>query len=222
PVASAQVTGPTLDPTMFSGVWRDPCLQSDAHAPYLTNFPGVNMPSRDAAREAGAVFAASGNVAQQRGRFAYVVEAAMNMLLREGQLLRVEWGRHTRYGLLREFTPSVENPEDIPWEAEFEWVGETATQPKPNPRKRMDAVAVSRGLEAKHQELETMFFGSGLPNPELPFLGALFLGRQFVTMVQQQIRRIGTLVIEALDLLGQIIDLAFSPSDVLATLRSTL
>lgn len=109
-VATQQVMGPTEEPTIINGVWRDK---------YLGN---------NTARNLAALF---------------------DQVRRAGSLVRVSWGRSAtqggpsfqREGIITrtKFTP--DRPQDVAWEVEFTWRGQTevvapviSAAPASNPR----------------------------------------------------------------------------------------
>lgn len=152
PVASAQVVGAEWDDTTLNGRWSDVFLIDDEHAPSIFGFPDLAdqaLPESDVGREIQIptvpTFLRTNNTPAQSGgtlpgggraRMARTVRDAMYLLCRGGQLLRFEWGSIARFGYIGEFTPTHDREQDIHWEIQMKWTGDTDAQPKPQPRSK--------------------------------------------------------------------------------------
>lgn len=100
PVATQQVIGPTEEPTVFNGMWKDVFL-GDGMAMALVNL-------FDAVRRRGPLVEVSWG----------------SSVLNDGAgQAQVDAGGYVRRGILTRFKSSPERPQDIVWEAEFTWRG---------------------------------------------------------------------------------------------------
>ena len=131
PVGSAQVLGPKYMPTQMEGMWKDAFLASEENRAKLFNFPPVAAAARAGTRAGGGKsFQSSGSVPSAFAERARTLRDAMAIIQKSGQLLYVEWASLARYGFLRRTRFEHEREEDIRWELEFEWLGETAADRK--------------------------------------------------------------------------------------------
>ena len=142
PVANVQVIGPVYKPLEIEGRWDDKKLANPANSADLIGFPPQpNLLTRDYARQGNAAVSA-GVGGQTTAKRARVLAAAMDLLLMEGQMLRVEWASYVRYGYLTEFDPQPIGEETIYWTATFTWTGETNALPKFRKKPQLDAPSV--------------------------------------------------------------------------------
>lgn len=142
PLANVQVIGPVYKPLEIEGRWDDKKLASLANAADLIGFPPQpNLLTRNYAR-AGDSAVGAGVGGQTVARRARVLASAFDLLLMEGQMLRVEWASYIRYGYLTEFDPEPVSEEAIFWRATFSWTGETNALPKARKKPQLDAPTV--------------------------------------------------------------------------------
>lgn len=142
PVANVQVIGPVYKPLEIEGRWDDKKLANPANSADLIGFPPQpNLLRRDYARSGDAAVSAGvgGQTVAKRAR---VLASAFDLLLMEGQMLRVEWATYVRYGYLTEFDPKPVGEEVIYWNATFTWTGETNATPKVRKKPALDAVSL--------------------------------------------------------------------------------
>ncbi len=106
PVATQQVLGPDLDPTVMEGKWKDRFMfGAEVGNGAFTNAITVNDDP-------------------QAVRSAEEAVALFHDLRRSGNKLRVVWGPETREGILVFFEAKYDRLQDVAWSAEFEWSSE--------------------------------------------------------------------------------------------------
>ena len=225
PVAIAQVVGAEWTDTTVQGRWSDRFLLSDEHAPNLFNFPELasqELPTPDPAPEVRIptvptflnppddTTQSGGVVTGDRARTARQVRDAIFTLCRSGQLLRVEWGTLSRFGYIRTFTPTHDREQDIDWEIEFTWIGDTDIQPRPQPQSK-DLVSTVK--------LILQFW-----NDILTFLAsaALFV-ETYRRQINQFARRMESLASDFVSTLERMIRTAIpvQPADLLGSTRAS-
>ncbi len=213
PVGVAQVIGGTYKPTTITGKWKDQFLlggqtgAANTNAPRLFGFPAVSALTSSAIR-GGTTFVSAGTVggAQFASR-ARVVRDAFELIRRSGQLLRVEWGSLVRYGFLTDTNFDHDREEDIGYEFEFTWIGDTDAQPVVRTRQTLDPLSTTKQFLARAQQLLDAL------------LRALAVADNLVRRVQQSIRRIGSLVTDLAGILERFATLALVPVDIIGNLR---
>lgn len=213
PVGQAQVLGPTWSPTTMSGTWKDAFLFDDANAPTLLGFPDIAGPGRPGTRQfGGKSFISGGGVPGNEGeaRRARVVRDAFFSLQRAGQLLRVEWGSIVRFGFIKRFDPKHDREEDIGWEIEFQWIGDTFAARRPLPKPKINAPGLlALILSAIQSFLDAI-------NTAL----ALLYGA--VQLVTQRINKITSLITGFIDAINGLIGLVFVPAEMFGVLKQQL
>lgn len=153
PVAYAQVIGPRYLPTDASGEWNDIFLYEDANAPILLGFPPIStagkpQPVQGGGVAGGATFTSGGATAgAQSAYLARTARDAMELIRRSGAVLRVEWGSIVRYGFLTRAMFPHKREQDIGFELEFQWIGDTDAQPIAVP-KQANILGFLKGLNA--------------------------------------------------------------------------
>ncbi len=208
PVGQLQINGPQWLPTTINGKWNDVNLQRDDSAAKLINFPGL-LPVARAGDfgTSGSTFDSGGAVPYQEARTARALRDAMMRICRGGMLLRFEWGSILRYGVLESFTPTHDREEDLLWEANFEWTGDTAAQPTLS-KAKTDLPSLIRRL-------------IGLAQGVLAALKrGFFLTEIWSRKITGIATRLGNLTEDLIDVLGRLVDIALLPLDVLGTLRA--
>ena len=213
PVAQAQVLGPMWGPTTMRGMWKDAFLFNDDSAADLLNFPSIAGPGRPGSTQfGGKSFASGGGVPGGTGqaRRARVLRDAMWLVQRAGQLLKVEWGSVVRYGFLKRFDADHDREEDIRWEIEFEWIGDTASIPKPLPKPKINAPGLLASILSTIQNFLN----------EVNAAVALLYGS--TTLVTQRVTRIGELVAGFIEALNSLVSLVFVPAEMFGVLKQQL
>lgn len=213
PVGQAQVLGPTWMPTTMRGMWKDAFLFDDANAPTLLGFPNIAGPGRPGSIVfGGKSFVSGGGIPGNQGKAqrARVVRDAFYLLQRAGQLLRVEWGSVVRFGFIKRFEPDHDREEDIRWEIEFHWIGDTSSIPRPLPKPKINAPGLLAAILAAIQAFLDAI------NAAL----ALLYGA--VQLVTQRITKIGSLITGFIDALNSLIGLVFVPAEMFGVLKQQL
>lgn len=103
PVATMQVLGPEETTTRLSGMWKDRFIGQTGFV-HVRGFDTVRL-AEDLVR-------------------------IFESLRRSGNELRVQWGAQVRFGVLVDFEPRYIRPEDVEWQAEFEWLGVDSVAPR--------------------------------------------------------------------------------------------
>ena len=106
-VATQQVLGPELEPTIMNGVWKDRFMfgaEAGGDAAFLVNGSPDEVRSAESAA------------------------ALMYQILQAGNTLRVVWGPEVRIGLLVAFEANYERRQDVAWRAEFQWQSRDESQ----------------------------------------------------------------------------------------------
>lgn len=210
PVGQAQVLGAQWGNTTLTGRWSDAWLDQQGNGPLLINFPPIGAAGQPGSGVLGGKSFASSNQVTgslthaQRAR---VIRDAFYILQRSGQLLKVEWGSIVRFGFLTEFTPTHEREEDIQWEAEFTWIGETDAQQIPKEKENPAKAKLLATMLAAMQEFVDMV--------------NRFLSQAFgkIATITQKIVKFGNLVTQVLQSLTAAVSLVFVPLDIISTLR---
>ena len=213
PVGQAQVLGPKWTTTTMTGKWKDAFLFDDQNATTLLNFPAIAGPGRPGSTVfGGKSFVSGGGIpgGVGEGRRARVVRDAFYMLQRAGQLLRVEWGSMVRYGFITRFDANHDREEDIGFEIDFEWIGDTASIPRPLPKPKISAPGLLALILAAIQAFLNAV------NAAL----ALIYGA--VTLITQRITKIGSLIAGFIDLLNNLISLVFVPAEMFGVMKQQL
>lgn len=108
PNSTQQVLGPELNNTIFEGMWKDRFMfgaEVGNESQILVNGSPEDVKSAEAA------------------------VALFYDLVQSGNSLKVIWGDEVRVGILVDFTPTYERPQDIAWRMEFEWRGREDVTP---------------------------------------------------------------------------------------------
>lgn len=109
PVATQQVLGPELMPTVAEGMWKDRFMfgaeVGDESQILVNDDPSVV-------------------------RTAEAAVALFEELQQSGNSLKVIWGPQVRTGILIEFTPTYQRTQDVNWRMEFEWRGREEVEPR--------------------------------------------------------------------------------------------
>jgi hypothetical protein len=212
PVANSQVIGFRELPSTFNGRWSDKLLfdASDVEGVTLINFPAVSAAGLPTASiNAGSSFAATGAfpVGSQRARLVQTVLDAMDLILREGQKLRVSWGTRVRYGYLVRAKDTPARGNDTEWEIEFKWTGRSESFPT--------RVA---------PKVNTLSTKAVLSKLLAAFLAALALleGTSFLNRIQGAVGSFLAAVTALLDALSTVNSLRFAPQQLLNTLKAAL
>jgi hypothetical protein len=192
PVAVVQVIGPTEKPTSITGMWKDIFLLDPENSAQLANFPGLSPTVAAGGFERGGnTFLSAGSIPDQRAFRARIIRDAIRLLRREGGLVKVEWGSIARFGFISETNFPHLREEDIEYEIQFTWVGDTAAQPIPT-QPDLDALGLLKKLLALLDEVINTL------------LGAAFAQELFVLRVTQFIARISSAVTTVLAALEDI------------------
>lgn len=207
PVADANVLGATWDDTTMEGKWCDTHLFRDDSRVLLLGFPRIVA---DDEQISGTTFATGGAVGEQEARRARVVRDAFYSVQRAGQLLKVEWGSIVRFGFLLQFTPTHDRDSDISWSMEWEWLSDTAAQPRYKQRPRLDPFALATQFVQRAQSVIDQL------------KAALVIIRGSRQVLTQAITKLTTAVTDVTDTLGAIITESFVPLAVWGTIRQSL
>ena len=217
PVGQAQVLGPMWGPTTMRGMWKDAFLFNDDSCADLLNFPAIAAPGLAPGEGGpgtfgGKSFASGGSVPGSTGkaRRARTLRDAMYLIQRGGQLLKVEWGSMVRYGFIGRFDADHDREEDIRWEIEFKWIGDTNSISRPIPKPAINAPGLlALILETIQQFLDQV-------NAAL----ALIFGS--IQLVTQRITKIGQLVAGFVEALNKLTSLVFVPAELFGVLNQQL
>lgn len=215
PVGQAQVLGATWAPTTMEGKWSDRHLIDTSNAPLLFNFPPIGSAGKPETPwkftdAGGRSFDSGGAIPFARAQRARVVRDAMFMLQRSGQLLRVEWGSIVRYGFIESFVPTHDREEDINWEINFTWIGDTASFPEIRVKPAIDPL----GLLGKLQKMLAAALEAMLQT-----LAAIYGQKLALT---QKITKVGNLITQVINTISSYAKLAFLPLELLGTIRQQI
>lgn len=120
PVATQQIMGIEYPDTELTGMWKAKFLRVQDARVAGNALGGVDAIIDGAI--ADEFFGASNG--------ATILVALFERLLARGNELLFSWGPISRYGLLKEFTPSWQREEDVEWSMSFEWSGAQRTVPR--------------------------------------------------------------------------------------------
>jgi len=215
PVANQQVIGNRLEPTTLRGAWHDKFLLSadEDNGVELVNYPQVSPGAQSQNSIAsGAVFQSS-NVfpGTQPARLARTVDAAVELMMVEGQQLRFSWDQYVRYGRITRYSADFDRINDIAWEMEFTWTGLTQFSPVKRATK-YNALTTANGLADILASI----------NENLLELAALKQPNAFTTKVIGPILQLGSTVESLVDALQQIVSIATAPFDLINTITGAL
>lgn len=211
PVAQAQVLGPTWSNTTISGKWKDVFLDRQDSRVTLLNFPAVAPPGRSGSNAIGGKsFDSGGAVPTGDATRARTVRDAIYLLQRAGQLLRVEWGSLVRFGFIERFDPTHDREEDIGWEIEFKWIGDSVAPQTINEKPRLDVPGLLAQLISAVQEFINQINT------------ALALLRGSVTLITQRITRLASLAGSLIESFEAIVAGGLIPLEVLGTIKEQL
>ena len=213
PVAYAQVIGPKYLPTEVTGEWNDIFLYEDGNAPYLLNFPPVGAAGKPAPAGANTIVAgasftsAAATPGSQQAYLARTVRDAIELIRRSGALLRVEWGSIVRYGFLTRAIFPHKREQDIGYEMEFQWIGDTDAQPI--------AVKPQANLLGFLQALNAIL--ASLLNA---LLSADYLAGEFFKSFTAPITNLLSLITGLVQTLQKILSQTLNPFDIVASIRA--
>lgn len=128
PIATQQVLGPELPNTVMEGMWKDRFMRgaeaNDQAAILVNGDPNTVRTAEDAV-------------------------ALFYELCQSGNDLKVIWSAEVRTGVLVDFLPTYERPQDIQWRLEFEWTGrnEGSNRPFQEPITSEDLLASINSLD---------------------------------------------------------------------------
>lgn len=210
PVASSQVSGPEWLETTMNGKWTDIYLFDESNAPKLLNFPALQGQAQPGGQTVqGATFASGGTVPDQLAQTARAIRDAMFMISRSGMRLRFEWASIVRFGYLVEFTPIEIREEDVEWEAEFRWTGDTENQPIPAPQSKDMTSLLKQMLSSLTDVINVLS-------------QVLFDAEVWQRRIAQTIVALGQFFEELLGTLERLVQFALSPAELFGTLKATL
>lgn len=101
-VATVQVLGPTWGTTTIGGIWKWRFIGGDNGAVVLEGFDDLIGPGEEFSPQ--------------------LLVLAWEKLRDEGKPLILTWNDQQRRGMLRRFATTWQRPQDVQWEAEFEWI----------------------------------------------------------------------------------------------------
>lgn len=138
--ATATVLGPTEEPSVLIGYWKDRFIGKEA-APgtagsLLSGAVGA-LQSVSSVVSGGGLGPSStpADSITESGKLVPDVRAASSLMddvRRQGQLLEVAWDTQVRRGFLKKFGQKWHNAHDMEWEMTFEWVGRAERAPHPD------------------------------------------------------------------------------------------
>lgn len=211
PVAVTQVIGQTYKPSRITGMWKDVFLFDIQSAPHLLNFPALQRQALAGSTERGGnTFRSSGSIPAQLAQRARVLRDAFELLRKEGIHVQVEWGSIVRFGFISDTDFPHEREEDINYEIEFTWIGDTDSQPRPNIRPGLDVLSLLKQLFALLDKIINTL------------LTALFAATGFLQKITSAINKIGGFVTALLEILNKLAQFAFAPADLIGTMRANL
>lgn len=199
-VGFQRVSGAKFTDLAISGRWDDKRLGPD-DKPKIAGFGDLlalfgTTPSPGGLE--GSAGMAGGSVAQNTAEIC----AVMQSILTAGARLRVEWGRHVRFGRMRRFAPRWKTSYEAEWEMEFEWIGDQQEQPVP-----------AKGIPSVSGFLETLSQIIGDIQSVIAELGG------YLSYVLLGIGELQSLVQKAIDTINLIIDVTLIPSEALSALK---
>ncbi|MCK9513060.1 MAG: hypothetical protein M0R28_17790 [Pigmentiphaga sp.] len=227
PVANTQVIGFREMPSVFNGRWSDKLLggASLTEGVTLINFPPVTpvgIPTT--AINAGSAFAAPNAfpIPTQRAQLAATVHEAFDLVMREGQKLRVQWGTRVRFGYLVRMRDAPGRSTDIEWELEFKWSGRVDTLPL-RIAPQVNLLSTGAGLQKLLDGLQGYMPGQ-LPDPTNfgSLLAALLKGSQFLASLGAKIANLVNVIAGLLNTIEGIANLRFAPQNLLNTIKAAL
>jgi len=213
PVGSIQIMGPTFMASTLSGRWDDYHLAEDTSYAKLANFPAVGPAGQTGSRTTGGPsFVSGGAVPVGEARRARTLRDAMFKLAKAGMLLKVQWASIARYGIIKRFEPTHLSDEEITWELEFHWIGDTDATPRPRLLSNTDRLSViQRTLAAMQAAL------AAIDSTLAVAFGALVEAQGLLN-----ISRVTSLVTDFLVVAEGVVNIAFTPLDVLGQLKQEL
>lgn len=210
PVAVTQVIGPTFKPTNIRGTWKDNFLINPQNAAKIANFPQLAPAVLAGANErAGDTFLSVGSVPTQLAKRARILRDAFTLIRKGGGQLRVEWGSIVRFGFITDDNFPHAREEDIEYDIEFTWSGDTNAQPRPL-LPSLDLLGLLKKMLAALDEVINAL------------LTVVFKAQQWVTRVTQFINKLGSFVTELLSALELLAGFVFTPANVIGTIKSNL
>lgn len=218
PKANQQVVGSKFEPTTITGTWKDRFLlaNSPTKGVDLLNFPPLGPNAIPQSALGGTTFIGTAAFpGVQPALLARVVHDAFDLMVAEGQEIRFQWDQIVRYGIIRRYTPRFGEPtggiDSIGWELEFEWNGDVEIPPIMRPVS-LNVLAIAAGLSALLRALlEAIEKVSGLAQPN-----------KFLAQVAAVLGQIVALVAALVDAFNKLVAFITLPSDLLATIRSSL
>lgn len=213
PVAYAQVIGPRYLPTEIGGEWCDVHLYEEENAPYLIGFPPISAAGKPPPVGAnpivaGASFTSGGATAGSQSAFlARTIRDAMELIRRSGACLRVEWGSIVRYGFLTRAIFPHKREQDIGWEMEFQWIGDTDAQPIAQ-SKQANVLGWLKAINALLQKILDAL------------LTADYLTQQFFSSVTAPITKLINLANALAQTLTKMLSQLLNPFDIVASVKA--
>lgn len=219
PVATSQILGPTFEPLEIKGRWSDVTLTEDESSPIMNGFTTLSSTvqtrtdtrsglQRARAGLTEAIFRSSGSLSNQNAVLARDIVSAMKQILRAGQMLRVEWESEVRFGHMRRFAPTYDRIEDINWEMEFDWVGDTDIQPKPEAQV-VDTTSILKRMIGFVEDLISVIRAVNR------------IAERYVQKFVGIITKMGSLIEELIGAVETTVSLALSPISLIGTMIST-
>lgn len=209
PVAESQVNGPVWLGTTMRGEWSDMYLWDEGNAATLVGFPELQSQAQPRAQQvAGNTFASGGTTPQQYARTARALRDAIYRIARSGSMIRLEWASIVRFGYLVEFTPNHLREEDIEWEMQWEWTGESENQPVPAVRIEDMTSLLQRITGMIQSTLDS------LQNP-------IYFADEWRTKLTGPVIQLGDFVEQLLGTHERVAQFALSPLELFGTLKAT-
>lgn len=143
PIASLQVLGREIKPTVVKGMWKDRFIRN----------PVSVDPSNPALVRASQAFVPPALLDGDPVADADALVKIMESICDQGQLLRVTWDRRIREGILHEFTPIYDRRQDIKWEAAFVWISEGEQQGPAQVNQEPDLLDAATTLAARTRDM---------------------------------------------------------------------
>lgn len=191
PVAFSQVLGPEFGGTTMNGWWKDKYVASQDNAPIANRFPQVTAYGQPTPPKGnlvfGTTFASSGIYpgGTQYLQRSSTIRDAVELIKNSGALLKVEWQDIARFGHLVRTEFKEHDGDEVEWEIEFKWTGQTAAQPK----------VVAKGFKGKNLLDKLVDLVKGLNNAlaTLIYTARLYVGK-FASSIAELLNAINSLI----------------------------
>jgi hypothetical protein len=215
PVAIQQILGPTFEPMVIRGMWKDIRLgaSNETSGVDLLNFPPLSPGAvPQSSVSSGSSFVGTNAFpARQPAQLARVVHDAVAMILSEGQQVRLAWDQYVRFGVFTRFAPAWLRIHDVSFELEFKPSGETDSPPIKR-KIKLNVLATASGLQALMKALLD----------QLAKFAAIRQPNGFLAKVANTMAALVALVEAIVAALGSVNSIITAPQNVLGTIKAAL